>query len=180
MAAKKKKAKLGWRGQIFLIFMLFTGVIFTPTTIILMVGMLPTIVAAFADVTPQKTRGITVGAMNLAGCMPFVIKLWTSEHITSRAIELVSDMRVLIIMWAAAGIGYLIEWAVSGFVAAMMIERGEKRLRDIAKEQEALIQRWGEEVTGEIPLDPDGFPLEEGGGMPEKKEPAHGVKSIFD
>jgi len=82
------------------------------------------------------------------------------QHNFESAVHLVSDPFNIIMMYGAAVIGYLIEWTLAGFVAGMMVAKGRKRLEEIKKIQEELIVRWGKEVSGDIPLDIHGFPVE--------------------
>ena len=168
MAVRRKKKKMGGKGQLLGLVGLFTAIVFMPTTIILMFGMIPTIVAAVTDRTGKGTKALTVGAMNLAGCTPFLIDLWTKSHTAEMAVTIITDPRTMIVIFSAAGIGYLISWAMSGIVGTVMVQRGAGRMKDIEKKKEALIERWGREVTGEIPLDPYGFPVD----MPEKNADA--------
>jgi hypothetical protein len=63
-------------------------------------------------------------------------------------------------MYMSAAVGYLIEWSVTGMVVIFMTEKGKARLEEIAKRQKELVRKWGPEVTGELKLGPDGFPLE--------------------
>ena len=67
----------------------------------------------------------------------------------------------IVVMYSAAAIGYLIDWAMTGLVSGILYDRGQKRTVTIQKKQEELVERWGKEVTGTIPLDEYGFPLEE-------------------
>lgn len=156
-----KKAKGGWGLQIMMIFALLSAILFMPTTILILFGMLPTVVAALID-RRGGTRAITVGSLNLAGCVPFLLDLWTKSHTTDYAVSLITDPRTIIVMYAAAGIGYLIDWALSGMVATIMIQRATMRVKAIRARQEEMVVRWGREVTGEMPLDTEGFPLDEG------------------
>lgn len=167
-AGKMKKMKLGWRGQVILVFGMIAAVVFLPTTMVLLIGMVPTLVACLIDRTSEQVKGMTVGAMNLAGCAPFVVDLWTSGHTPDRAVEIAFQPLAVIVMYAAAGLGYLIEWAMTGIVATFLSQKASRRLREITAEQDKLVERWGREVTGDIPLDPYGFPLTPG----EEKEPA--------
>jgi hypothetical protein len=64
-------------------------------------------------------------------------------------------------MYSAAGIGYMIDWALSGIVATIMIQRSSGRLKAIRTRQDEMVERWGREVTGEMVLDSEGFPLDE-------------------
>jgi hypothetical protein len=156
---KKKKLSRSWQNQLFLIFGILMGVVFLPTTFLLCVGMLPTPVAILADTSRQKTKVMAVGAMNLAGCAPFLIELWANGNNFDRAIDIVTDPKAIIVMYAAALIGYIINWAMTGIVSSLLFEKGKNRQTAILKRQEELIERWGREVTGQIPLDQHGFAL---------------------
>ncbi len=157
---KDKKKKSGWGLQIMMIFGLLAAVLFMPTTILLVVGMLPTVVAALID-RKGGARAITVGALNLCGCIPFLMDLWTKGHTTELAVSLITDPLTIIVMYAAAGIGYMIDWALSGIVATILVQRSMSRMEAIRKRQAELVERWGKEVTGELPLDAEGFPVDE-------------------
>jgi hypothetical protein len=167
----RHKKKIGWKAQILLIFGLLMGAVFLQTSIVVCVGMLPTIVAALADRTGKGTLAVTVGAANLAGCSPFLIELWSNGHTLDLAIALVTDPRTVVIIYSAAAMGYFINWSVASVVEILMVKQSQSRLSDIQQEKGALIQRLGEEVTGEIPLDDYGFPL----GPPE--EPVEQAKT---
>lgn len=169
MAKKKKKKSLGAAGQLLLVVLVICGVLFAPTTILLLFGMLPAIVAGFVDRSEERVRGITVGCMNLAGCFPFLLELWTSEHEIAQALRILAEPGTWVVMYAAAGVGYCMEWAMAGAAAIYMTEMAQNRLKTIEKQQEKYIDRWGREVTGDIPLDSQGFPLP--GSMTSPRSP---------
>ncbi|PJB71097.1 MAG: hypothetical protein CO093_06045 [Alphaproteobacteria bacterium CG_4_9_14_3_um_filter_47_13] len=160
MGLRRKKKKISGRGQVIGIACFFTAIVFAPTTIVLFIGMIPTIVAALLDRSDKGAKALTVGAMNLAGCTPFLIDLWIRSHTPEMAIKIIADPLTIIVIYSAAGIGYLISWSMSGIVGTIMVQRSVSRMKDIEKRQEALVERWGQEVTGEIPIDSEGFPLE--------------------
>lgn len=165
---KKRKKPVQWQTQVLLIFVFLAMIAAMPTTIMLFLGMLPTMVAIFVDRTHEKTRALSVGAMNLAGCSPFILQLWTTHHAVENAMAIISDPRTIVVMYCAAGVGYIIDWAVSGLVGGMMIHRAKARREQIRKIQASLVERWGREVTGEIPVDAQGFPLAIDEGEQEK------------
>jgi hypothetical protein len=158
--SKEKAPKKGFQGQVFGLFLLVAAGIFLPTTIFLALAMLPTLVAAIADRSKRKYKALTVGAMNLAGCMPFLISLWTKGQTISGAVNLITNPQTFVVVWMAAAVGYLIDWAMSGIVMTMMMQRSAGRLKEIQKRQAELVQRWGDEVSGDIPLDRYGFRIE--------------------
>jgi hypothetical protein len=157
---REKAPKKGFQGQVFILFILIAAVIFLPTTIFLALALLPTFVAAIADRSKRKYKALTVGAMNLAGCMPFMISLWTKGQTINGAIDLITNPQTFVVVWMAAAVGYLIDWAMSGIVMTMMMQRSAGRLKEIQKRQAELVQRWGDEVSGDIPLDRFGFRIE--------------------
>ncbi len=161
MAIKAGRKKGGMKGSLLGVVALFAALIFMPTTIVLLLGMLPTMVAAIVDRSGKGTQAMTVGAMNLAGCAPFLIDLWARGHAIDLAVSLITDPRTIIVIYSAAGIGYLISWAMAGIVGTMMVKRSQSRLKEIKKRRDRLVERWGPEVTGEIPLDAYGFPIED-------------------
>lgn len=163
MAKKKKSSTRTWKGQMFLVIGIIMGVIFLPSTILLMVGMAPTPAAAFVDRSKKGSKVITVGAMNLAGCSPFLFDLWMRGNDFDTSLAIALDPKAIIVMYAAAGVGYILDWALTGLVAGVMVQRGESRAKTIREERAKLVERWGDKVTGSLVLDPQGFPLEQPG-----------------
>lgn len=160
MAKPKKKRKLTWKETMFLVLALLMAIVFLPTTLMLCVGMLPTIVCGAVDKTRGMVRTMSVGSMNLAGCIPFVIELWAKGHTFEISFDYLVQPRTIIVMYFAAAMGYLIDWAMTGIVRSIMVEKAKGRIKDVEKRHNALIERWGREVSGRIPMDPEGFPLE--------------------
>lgn len=155
-----RKNSMNWRKRILVCVMMLSSVAALPTTIVFFVGMLPTIVSRFTDRSRGKTRVLTVGFMNFAACFPFWYQLMHKGHNFPNAVELISQPSTIVIMYAGALMGYLIEWGLAGIVANVMVGRGWKRLEALKDAQNELIQRWGPEVAGDMPLDIDGFPLD--------------------
>jgi hypothetical protein len=147
----------GWR-MIFVVSIIMAAV-FLPSSVLLFVGMMPTLVAALTDWGPRRTRAITVGAMNLAGCSPFLFQLWSQGHTFEASVDIFTNPETIVVMYGAAAIGYLIDWTVSGLVAGIVYQQGLARKKAIKKRHTDLVDRWGPEVTGEMPLDPEGFSL---------------------
>lgn len=157
---RKKKKTTGLNGLLLGVIATVTAIVFMSSTVILIWGMLPTVIVAAFGAAKEKTRAITVGAINLAGCTPFLLHLWSVGRDIEDAVAIALDPRFIIVTWGSAGIGYVIDWALSGIVATVLLERAKGRVEDIREEQEELVKRWGREVKGDIPLDSFGFPIE--------------------
>ena len=114
---------MGIRGKILLAVFAMTAVVFNQVAILLAVGMLPTIIVQFIDRSPERTKILTIGFMNFAGCFPFCMDILglsgTAETLQSVLMNPVN----IVIMYGAAALGRLIEWGVVGFVASMMVQK---------------------------------------------------------
>ncbi len=155
----KKKQKLGWRGNLLVVVSLITAIVFLPTSFMLMIGMMPTFIAYFVDRGKVKVKAITVGSMNMAGCLPFIFELWAHGHTFPNAVNHITEPRTIVVMYFAAAIGYMIEWAVISIVGSIVLEKSKSRIVEIEKTHKQMEEQWGEEVSGRLPLDDYGFPL---------------------
>lgn len=78
------------------------------------------------------------------------------------------DPRTIVVMYCAAAVGYLIDWAVSGLVGNILVQQAKSRIAAIDERQAAMVKRWGHEVTGEVALDEQGFPMDDDGPVGTK------------
>ncbi|PZO82812.1 MAG: hypothetical protein DI626_09675 [Micavibrio aeruginosavorus] len=161
--AKKKKKPAGWKGHVFLIVALLSSVMFSAIMIIFVIGMIPTLVAGVVDKTHGRIRCLTVGAMNFAGCAPFMIEVFKKGNDVSTAIAYMVQPRTIVVIYFAAAMGYLIDWAMTGIVSSIMVQRARGKLKNMEKQKKELVERWGPEVTGTMPLDEFGFAVGEMG-----------------
>jgi hypothetical protein len=160
---KAKKKGNAPKASLFLLVTIIMSAVFLPSSVLLAIGMLPTLAALFANPHRARTQVVTVGAMNLAGCMPFLLELWTDGHTLDQSFAIISNPQAIIVMYAAAAIGYMLDWAMSAIVSGILYQRGIARQEAIRKRQAELVERWGREITGELPLDPHGFALQSPG-----------------
>ena len=129
-----------------------------PTTLLLFVGMMPSIAAYFIDKTKQQLKAMTVGCLNFSACFYYWLELVSSDHSLVTAWEIISPTSISI-MYAGAIAGYIVEWGVSMAVAVVMVQSGKSKLSSIRKQKEEMVERWGVEVTGVYRLDVNGFLL---------------------
>lgn len=130
------------------------GVMFIPIAVIMIVGMAPTVVAGMIDKSKEKLKAITIGFMNFAGCYPYLLELVARHGNDPKvAFNIILDPLNIVIIYTAAGVGYLIEFGVVKSVAGFLKQSAQKRIEEIAVKQQEMVERWGEEVTGDIPLD---------------------------
>lgn len=152
MAADKKnpgKKKLSFSVKFSIFTLMLAAAIFYPTTVLMAIGMLPTIVAPLMDDRPQKTAWLTVGALNFAGILPAWFQLWENGHYLENALMLAFQPMVLLIAYGGAAVGWVLYHQVPIGVAGILAMRSERRLKDIEKRQKELVRKWGPEVVTE-------------------------------
>ncbi len=156
---KKKKGKT-WQVHLVLVICVILAAAFSSLALILAIGMVPTFVCLIVDKSKGRVKTFTVGALNFAGCLPFLLEIWKRGASLEMALNYILQPRTIVVMYFAAAMGYMIDWAMTGIVSSVMVQRGKARLKEIEKQKAALVERWGEEVTGNVLLDEYGFPKE--------------------
>ncbi len=118
-----------------------------PTLIVFSVGLLPTGVAFIIDRSDQRTGTFCVGGMNLCGVFPYVMKLWTGKHTPAAAMEIISDVLSLLIMYGAAGFGWMIFLAIPPVIATFLSIIAQSRVKVLRALQEEIVKTWGPEAS---------------------------------
>lgn len=161
MADKKKEPakqgapkKKGGSAKLFFFMVLFGCLVpFGLPTLLVSLGMLPTLVALFTDTEANRSRLATVGYLNLAGVLPFLIELWEKGQTMEIALHIVRDPFSWVVMLGAAGVGHLILFAVPQMIGSFILNRQEGRLRTLKDGQQQLEAIWGPDVANALPLD---------------------------
>lgn len=123
---------------------------FYESIVLLMIGMFPTGIALVVDRSPQKDQARAIGYLNFAGCVPWVIDFWMGDGGFDKVFDIVGDPTILTIMYASAGLGWVLCFAVRPFVATYLRMSSDFRESQIEKRREKLVEIWGEEVTEEL------------------------------
>jgi len=158
---KSKSSLLSLQGFVLSVGTLALIILFMPTAFLLAVGLLPSFVAASVDREPGKNKTFTIAAINFAGCFYYVTELWQGVNDLHHALLIVLDPANIVVMYAAAALGYLINVFVTQGVSSVLIQKAKMRLQKIDKEKIALEERWGKKVNGQYDLDANGFPIQE-------------------
>ena len=149
------------RIKLFLVFLACLSFTFLPTAIFIIFSMIPTLAIFAIDRSVGHNQTICIGAMNFAGCFPFLLDFWTQDiELTVRgAFSLAANPDTFVFIGMMALGGYAIDWAVTRMTGSIILEKSKRRLNKIDKEQTKLVNRWGEKVTGRYQLDDYGFPV---------------------
>jgi hypothetical protein len=145
----RKRGKGSSSGMMTVLLILFpVGLIFLPSTILLAVGMIPTVVAYVVDRDPDKTAPMTVGGLNFAGVLTFLISLWQAGHTMAAMTRVLTDPFAWLVMYGAAGLGWVLYYGIPPAVAGWVILRAEARIAQRIEEQRELTALWGTDVNG--------------------------------
>jgi hypothetical protein len=129
--------------------LIIIAAIFFPLTVLFCACMLPAFVAALVDGHVQKTAGVTVGAMNLAGTLPAILSLMNHGGTIGASISLLLDPTTLMYAYGAAMAGWWFYAQVPKIVSGMLVRRAEKRVRQIDVRHQELVRKWGEKVNAD-------------------------------
>ncbi len=151
---KDKDAPKKSGGGKIIFFMIIFGCLvpFGVPTLIVCTGFLPTFITMFTDTDPRHSALTTIGYMNLAGVLPFLIELWQKGQTMEAALGIVYRPETWVVMLGAAGVGQLILYVVPHMVATMVVTKQEARRRILRQAKVELESIWGEDVGNTIPI----------------------------
>jgi len=141
--AKKKKGP--W---LLLCLAMPVALLLLPSTLVLLVAMVPTLVARIVDPAPGRHLTITVGSLNFAGALWFLHDLWSDGQSFSAILPTLGDM----IGWLAALVGAGAGWALYSLMPivsrSIATTKSNMRLNRLRKGQDELVEQWGDPVRG--------------------------------
>ena len=123
-------------------------VVLLPTTLMLFVLSLPTIVAFLVDRTRERYLVATVGLLNLCGLLPGLISLWQDGQSLETVFRLLTDMFYWLMAYGAAAVGWGIFVSLPPMVTSYYALVTQHRIQQLRKRQKQLIEEWGDDVTG--------------------------------
>jgi hypothetical protein len=129
--------------------MILSSLPFMMPTAIVLLGLLPTFVIALTDREPGMYKAYTIGAMNFAGVIPFLVDLWKKNHSTDYAFMIMSNPNNLLIMFGCAAIGHLINISVPMAIAIVSQFGAEIKIRNLRRQQELMKKLWGDDVSSD-------------------------------
>jgi hypothetical protein len=119
-----------------------------PTTLVLLAAMVPTMVARVVDPSPGRQLTISVGSLNLAGALWFMHDLWSAGQSFDAIMPTLGDMIGWLAALVGAGMGWVVYLLMPIFSRSIATTKSNLRLRSIRKQQEDLVEQWGDPVRG--------------------------------
>lgn len=144
------------RGRSYLTWGLLLGAFFIvlagQSLVILCLGMLPTLVALIIDRTNQKSTTFCVGSINFIGVFPFMMSLWNGDNTYDAAINIVSDIFNLLVMYSSAAFGWFLFLTLPPIISSFVIVLQQRKVAQLRGEQKDLIEEWGTQVASIVEL----------------------------
>ena len=127
----------------------FVGVVILslPSVMLVFFGMMPSLVAAIIDRSPQRYSTFCVGGMNFCGVFPYLLDLWAGPADVSAAADIFTDAFAILLMYSAAGFGWLIFLAFPPVVVTLIQVMAQRRAAQCRELQKELIEEWGEDIA---------------------------------
>lgn len=118
-----------------------------PTLIVAFFGMIPALVALIVDRTRGKYGAICVAALNFAGLSPYLLKLWVKSQSLESAATIISDVFALLVIYGAAGAGWIIYMTVPSSIASVFQVLSQHRVVALRDQQRKILEEWGESIA---------------------------------
>lgn len=143
------------RGGSIFIWLLAAGILFAfyESIVLMLIGMVPTWIALCLDQSAQKDQARSIGYLNFAGCLPWMVDFWMSGGGFARVFEIIGEPLVLTVMYSAALAGWGLCYLVRPFVATYLIVSTEIKTTQLTKRQGELVEVWGDAVRGDADED---------------------------
>lgn len=111
-------------------------------------GLLPSLVLFVLDGSEGQNTACTVGGLNVAGVAPFLPALLSREAHALPAANLLGETTALIVMYAAAAVGWLLVALLPRLFAFLELEETRQKREGLRRVQARLEEEWGPEVRG--------------------------------
>jgi hypothetical protein len=147
-------ASTGIKPWVLFIPVLLIGLVFLPSAVVVGVGMLPTLVARVVDSSPGKRLSITVGGFNLLGSLYFLNAIWAAGQGMGDIRPTLSDSLGWLSALTGAGVGWVVFGGMPIIIAKIAETQTALRMRHVLKEQDRLVEEWGEPVRGVYGVQP--------------------------
>lgn len=145
-SANRRRAKI--LGYLLAPLLVFIGY---PTLMVALGGMLPTFVAFIVDNRKERYAARTVGYLNSAGVFIVCLDMWGSDHTWQHALDLLAQPVNWLIMFGAAGVGWLLYFGLPPITNAYLTIHNDLRMKSLNSEQEKLVKEWGSGVRRNAP-----------------------------
>jgi hypothetical protein len=148
MAKNKQKKSKNKSMPMFLMLplVLLMAVFLKAAFVLLLFGMLPTIVANYADNTTERMRVLTVGCCNMAGLLPYFIPYMVQGGDLGQLKFYMTDGKMWLVIYGIAACGYgFVRFCPSICHFFLRISYASKAFH-LQQKQDNLMREWGDDL----------------------------------
>lgn len=142
----KKQGGSTIKSVLILFMLILFSIVMLPFMLVAAVGMLPALVVWFIDNRAEKNVAMTIAMMNFCGIIPNLISLWNKGGDLPHALYIVRDPFSLMVMYGAAGLGWLLINVMPPIMAFLISMRTEETLRQLEDRMKKLRDEWGDSL----------------------------------
>jgi len=113
-----------------------------PVAILVVAGMLPTFVAWVTDGRRHRYLAPCLASMNLVGVLPIALDFWRAGADMAGLARLLSDPVPWLVMFAAAGVGWVIYLVVPPLYTGIVTLNLNRRREFVAQRQRLIEDEW--------------------------------------
>ena len=118
-----------------------------PTALMLTLALMPTFCALVVARSQGYYSALSIGALNIAGTWPFLLKLWLTGHTIANAMTIIINPYAWLMIYGAAAVGWVLCQWFPLFVSSFMSMFSARRVKELERMQKKLIEEWGPEVA---------------------------------
>lgn len=142
------KKPANFKTGIFFLIVSLVFLIFLPgLSLVLFIGLLPTLGAIISDPTETRAQAFCVGVCNIAGLAPSIHELYSSKFSMKAAYTLIHNEINLLIILCAAAIGWVIFFTVPVITTIFYKSRDRSTLQKLVRRYDELKETWGDAVA---------------------------------
>lgn len=116
--------------------------------IFLILGMVPSFVAAINDKGVGKCASKTVGIFNFMGMLPYIFDIWRGADPNYVGRVLLTSPNAWLFVYGASAFGWIMVLMMPRIVTFVLNSRAEIKVQHIGNMQKKLIDEWGTDVVG--------------------------------
>ena len=142
-------------GLLFLAIIASTMMFALPAFLILVAAAIPPLVAYYVDRENEKYAAVAVGALSIAGGLPYILDLWLGKFTIRESILILSDPYTWLVMYGAAAGGWLLFFIMPIVALTYLKFTSEHQMNALRKECQVLAKEWGSAIEPRPIADPN-------------------------
>jgi hypothetical protein len=146
---KKKGGKKTLSYLLMAILIISMTVVMEAGFLFILFGVLPTIIAFYADTTEERLGAATIACCNLSGVLPYVMPLQESNNSWAMLTQFLSDPMVWLHMYGMAGLGYILIRICPTLYRLGLHAIHTSLAFQVQQHQENMVKEWGEDIRVE-------------------------------